>query len=56
MRIFMLMFILTLTFMALQACTSDPAKYELNSPCVSADSDSGQMPCTRRPIVGNRVG
>jgi len=48
--------ILLLGVIALQSCTSDPMKYELKSPCVSADSDSAAAPCTRRPIAGNQLG
>jgi uncharacterized lipoprotein YajG len=32
----------------LAACRSDPNKYELKSPCVSADSDSHVGPCQKR--------
>lgn len=45
-----------LSMIILQSCQSDPEKHELKSPCVSADSESGQNPCKRRPLVGNQVG
>lgn len=52
----MRIFLVILSLLVLQSCQSDPEKYELKSPCVSADSPSAQVPCVRRPIPGNQIG
>lgn len=52
----MRVFLILLSLVILQNCQSDPTKYELKSPCVSADSNGAQVPCKRRPIAGNRIG
>lgn len=47
--------LIVLLALSIQACVNnDPDKYEMRSPCVSADVDGGQVaqpaPCQKRPI------